>query len=164
MDDEGETALHNAAKRLGFKTVQLLLARDDLEVNATDYNGESALISAIKAFCFRGAPYLGVVELFLSREDVHLNMRDMDGCTPLYHAVRSGRPDVVQLLSTREDLKISIKDGEGERLVSLAEDEWDKAEGKDAMDDYDRIIDLLRSYIQRKLQLYAHLAYLDLAF
>ena len=164
MDDEGETALHNAAKRLGFKTVQLLLARDDLEVNATDYNGESALISAIKAFCFRGAPYLGVVELFLSREDVHLNMRDMDGCTPLYHAVRSGRPDVVQLLLTREDLKISIKDGEGERLVSLAEDEWDKAEGKDAMDDYDRIIDLLRSYIQRKLQLYAHLAYLDLAF
>ena len=161
-DECGSTALHLTAEFREIEAVQLLLARDDLEVNATDDDGESALFRVLKNAY--DTPILDVAELFLARGDVHLNMRDMDGCTPLYHAVRSGRPDVVQLLLTREDLKISIKDGEGESLVSLAEHKWDKAEGKNAMDAYDRIIDLLRSYIQRKLQLYAHLAYLDLAF
>ena len=124
-DNQGSTALHVAAAYSKFEAVQLLLARDDLEVNATDKNGKSALFCAVKNF--HCTLELEMAELFLARGDVDLNIRDMDGYTPLYHAVRSGLPDVVQLLLTREDLEISIEDGEGERLVSLAEDERDKA-------------------------------------
>ena len=146
-DNEGSTALHVAVLYRAFEAVQLLLTRDDLEVNATDDNGESALFGAVRDTY--DTPNLGMAELLLARGDVNLKIRNKYGETPLYYAVRHGKLYAVQLFLTREDLEIGTKDGEGEILVSLAEDERDKAESKD-VDAYDRIIGLLRSYIQQK--------------
>ena len=145
-DKWGLTALHIAAERGTTEAIQLLLARDDLEANATNDRGESALFGAV-----RNAPHT-VAERFLARGGVDVNIRDLKGYTPLYHAIRSRQrdaPDVVQLLLTHKDLKISVEDGEGERLVSLAEDERDEAnEGRKS--NANAIINLLRSYLQQR--------------
>ena len=152
-DYKGSTALHVAVGQWelqwDFKAVQLLLARDDLEVNATDDRGESALFGAVR----NATPCLDVAELFLARGDVDVNIRDSRGYTPLYHAIRSRQPDapdMVQLLLTREDLKISVEDGEEERLVSFAEYGRDRAKNEARKSNANAIINLLRSYFQQR--------------
>ena len=150
-DKEGRTALHVAVEQLDlqweFKALQHLLARDDLEVNATDDQGESALFGAVRnAF---DTPVPDAAELLLARGDVNLNIRNKYGQTPLYAAVRYRNLYAVQLLLTREDLEISVEDGEGEGLVPLAEDERDKAnEGRKP--NVSAIISLVRSYSQQR--------------
>ena len=140
-DNWGQTVLHIAAECQDFKAVQLLLAHENLDVNATADNGATALFGAVS-----NTP---LTELFLARGDVNLNIRDMYGHAPLYHAVVYRQPDVVQLLLTRQDLEISIEDGEGEILVSTAENLRDMEEGKE-FDACNTIISLLRSYFQQR--------------
>ena len=176
MNNRGETALHIAAREPWTENMRLLLAHSDIQVNAMDNRGATALHIASSQDWAKGtrlslahkdiqvnvrsdfgftalhvaAEYGTPIELFLARGDVDLNIRDKYGRAPLYHAVRSGQPDVVQLFLTREDLEINIEDGEGGRLVSLAEDGRDKAEEGTKSDAYNAIINLLRSYIQQK--------------
>ena len=145
-DNWGRTALHIAAERGNTEAMQLLLARDELEANATNDRRESALFGAV-----RNPPHT-VAERFLARGDVDVNIRDSQDYTPLYHAIRSRQrdaPDVVQLLLTHKDLKISVEDGEGERLLSLAEDEQDKANER-RKPNANAIINLLCSYFQHR--------------
>ena len=180
-DNKGQTALHLAAKRENAEAMRLLLAQEDTQVNIRDNKGSTALHVAVKRWELwwelelLNAPKIDVAELFLARGDVDVNLRDMDGYSPLYHAVHSGEPDVVQLLLTREDLEISVEDGEVGRLVSVAEDLQDlEREGKRSglkmvgdkgrlvslprdterekkmVDAYNAIIILLRSYVQQR--------------
>ena len=141
-DNRGSTALHVAVKsKWELEVLQLLLAREDLEVNATNDRGESALFGAV-----RNAPYtssLNVAELFLARGDV-------DGYSPLYHAICSGQPDVAHLLLKREDLEISVEDGEVGRLISVAENLRDEEWEDERVDPYNAIIILLRSYSEQR--------------
>ena len=137
----------NRVKSQDFDAMQLLLAQNNLDVNATDIRRQTALFGAVSNDDDK--PTLRVVQFFLARRDVDVNIRDIDDYAPLYHAVCSGQPDVVQLLLTRQDLEISIEDGEEGILFSLAEDKRDKTE-EEEFDAYDRIIGLLRSYIQKK--------------
>ena len=149
-DWKGQTALYIAAKLRNTKAMQLLLAREDIQVNIRDSTGSTALHVAIKPNILLTPAKLDVVELFLARGDVDVNIRDMDGYSPFYHAVHSGQPDVMHLLLTREDLEISVEDGEVGRLVSVAENVRDKeCEGK-RIDAYNATIILLRSYFQQK--------------
>ena len=155
-DKEGRTALHNAAEKHWTQGMRLLLSQEDIQVNIRDYQGSTALHVAIERWELQwelellDAPKIDVAELFLARGDVDVNTRDMDGYSPLYHAVHSGEPNVVRLLLTREDLEISLEDGELGRLVSVAENLRDKlCEGK-RIDAYNAIIILLHSYFQQK--------------
>ena len=143
-----QPALQIAAEQGNIEALQLLLAREDLDVNATDDHGESALFAAVRNDS--GTPNLDMAELFLARGDVDMNIRDIDGYSPLYYAVHSGQPDVVQLLLTHEDLKISGENGGVGRLVSVAENLLaTECEGK-RIDAYNAIIILLRSYFQQR--------------
>lgn len=145
-DNKGSTALHAAVELWEGKALQLFLARDDLEVNATDDRGESALFGAVRN------TYVAA-ELFLVRGDVDVNIRNKYGQTPLHIALSFAHLKVVRLLLKREDLEISVEDGEGERLVSLAEElgeeERDEAnEGRKS--NANAIINLLRSCFQQR--------------
>ena len=144
MNHWNETALHIAAESRQEEKMQLLLAREDIQVNARNDTGETALhLAAIKRAFWAVLP-------LLARGDVDVNIRNMDGYTPLYHAVRSGEPRVLKLILTCKDLEINIEDGEGGRLISLAEDERDKAKKGMKFDAYNAIILLLRSYLQQR--------------
>ena len=148
-DNRGSTALHVAVKsKWELEALQLLLARDDLEVNATNDRGESALFDAVRNAPDTYSP--NMAHLFLARGDVDVNIRDVDGYSPLYHAVRFRQPHVVQLLLTREDLEISVEDGEVGSLISVAEDLRDKQIEDKRIDLYNAIIILLRSYSEQR--------------
>ena len=90
-----------------------------------------------------------MAELFLARGDVDVNIRNKYGHTPLHVAVLSGYLYAVQLLLTREDLQISVEDVEGERLVSLAEDERDQA-SKGRKPNANAIVNVMRSYFKQR--------------
>ena len=158
-DNEGRTALYSAAGPSWIEGVRLLLARKDIQVNVRDNNGSTALHIAIvnlKYDALFGAkrnasdtPNIDVARLFLARGDVDVNIRDVHGCSLLllHHAVCSGQPDLVQLLLTREDLEISVEDGEVGRLISVAAEELRDEEWEDKRV---AIIILLRSFSEQR--------------
>lgn len=159
-DDDGWTALHSAAGQGWIEGMRLLLAREDIQVNIRDNKGSTALHMAIVKLEIEALfgvkrnasdiPNVHVAELFLARGDVDVNIRDMGGYSALCCAIHSGLADVVQLLLMREDLEVNVEDGEGERLVSLAENVRDReCEGK-RIDAYNATVISLRSYVQQR--------------
>ncbi|KAJ2934213.1 hypothetical protein H1R20_g2892, partial [Candolleomyces eurysporus] len=97
-------ALMQACSKGHEALVRKLLARDDLDVNAVDAKGWSALSMAAHF------GHEQIVELLLSRPDVNMNA----GCpTPLMHACHQGRTGIVKLLLTSggDELDINLRAG-----------------------------------------------------
>ena len=153
-DNNGRTALHSAALREWGGGMQPLLAHGDIQINKGDNQGDTALhLHVVERNLRLGMRLLlarDELELLLARGDVDLNIRNKSGVTPLYYAVRYGQLYAVQLFLAREDLEVSIEDGEGGRLVSLAENMRDKENEGEKSDAYNAIIILLRSYFQQR--------------
>jgi ankyrin repeat protein len=71
--------------------VRILLARDEVEVNAKDKHGATPLSLAAR----NGRD--GAVRLLLARGDIDVNIKDGWGATPLSLGAKRGRRAVVRL-------------------------------------------------------------------
>ena len=124
------------------EVVKLLLARDDIDVNKADNDGQTPLYAAcrngnvkvINALLTRkeiqinqakdnGATPLiiscwndrvKIVNLLLARKEIHINQAMNDGATPLYMACRNDSVKVVNSLLTRKDIDINQAKNNGE--------------------------------------------------
>ena len=78
---DGWTPLKIAAKK-GNEGV--LLSREDIDVNAPDHKGDTALLAAVKG------GHEQIVEILLKRKDLNPNISDKRGVSPLLRATIKG--------------------------------------------------------------------------
>ena len=109
--------------------MKLLLARDEIDINATEawlikrgakvpytVNGWTALMYCTPVECIEGA------ELLLERNEIDVNVRDRLGRTALILAAEEGNEGLVRLLLAREDVMIGIADKNGQTAAMMAEE------------------------------------------
>jgi ankyrin repeat protein len=117
--------LSNVVLRLGQHIekelfMALLLARDDIEVNSKDGNGETLLQIAVKTGNVK------LIRILVARDDLDINPKDKNGETPLQIAVTDRdtgeaiRKEVLRLLLTRDDIDVNSKDKNGKSPLRLA--------------------------------------------
>jgi ankyrin repeat protein len=116
----GRTALiwacQNGHGGVALGVVKLLLAREDVEVNAKDNGGNTALMWA----CQYGQE--GVVKLLLGREEVEVNAKDGGGRTALIWACQHSLEGPVKLLLAREEVEVNAKDDGGKTALMWTSD------------------------------------------
>jgi ankyrin repeat protein len=117
--EDGLASLSNVALSIARKAenvslVELLVKRDDIDVNRMDHYNETVLSWATK----RG--YETVVKLLIDRSDVKMNAGDKDGETVISLAVARGNVAIVKLLITRTDLDMNQKDKYGRTALLVA--------------------------------------------
>lgn len=98
------TILICAAAENRIAIAELLLLRHELEVNAADELGNTALHIAAERGNVR------IVELLLQRRDIGINLRNRLGWTPLAKAAFHGHADVVARLLGRPELELNSVD------------------------------------------------------
>ena len=97
------TALFCAARNRRKGVMKLLLGTEDVDVNAKDEEGNTALQEATR----RG--YCDVVEVMLTSEKVDVNAKDDDGNTALHEAASRGYSDIVEVMLTSETIDVNTK-------------------------------------------------------
>jgi ankyrin repeat protein len=108
------TGLHLAAERGHEAVVKLLLARSDINVNASDVRGETPLLYAAE----RG--HKAVVKLLLAQSDINVNASDNLGRTPLMNAAKGGHEAAVKLLLAQSNINVNASDANGWRPLFFA--------------------------------------------
>ena len=112
---DGTTALYFASQKGHVEVVQLLLARQDVEVNENTHDGATALYIASQ----KG--HIEVVRLLLARQDVDVNStHKYCGFTALIIAAQYGHADVLQLLLARQDVEVNKDDVRGRTALYFA--------------------------------------------
>ena len=86
------TPLMQAVKNSDSKATYLLLKCPNVDVNATDIQGETALHDAA------AAGHVKCLELLLSHPDIQINLSNNSGHTPLSMAEILGKPQCVRIL------------------------------------------------------------------
>ncbi|KAF3403072.1 Serine/threonine-protein phosphatase 6 regulatory ankyrin repeat subunit C [Talaromyces pinophilus] len=112
-DGLGRTALSLAAARGHVAVVQLLLSRDDVDVNSVDHWGRTPLSWA------SAAGQDAVVGLLISHKNIKVNLSDDQGRTPLFWAVVNEHEGVMLEL-LRENADITTTDGSGATALHVA--------------------------------------------
>jgi ankyrin repeat protein len=106
--DHGITSLRSplsyAAENGPSETVQLFLARGDVDVNSRDERLQSPLWYVAKN------RHLEIMQLFLARVDVNVNAKDKDGQSPLSYAAENGDSEVMQLFLGQGNVDVDSKD------------------------------------------------------
>lgn len=97
-------ALRAAAVRGDVNAVQTLLATTDIDINATDGYGRTALILAT----YQGS--ITIVEALLARADLAINIKDGCGRTTLILAAYMGCAIIVSALLTKTDIDVNATD------------------------------------------------------
>ena len=84
-------ALIHAAYQGRSQLMEFLLARDDVNVNATDSTGSTALHHCLQSGCWiSDSGAREVLRLLLSHQGIDVHARDNDGRTPAYYARQRG--------------------------------------------------------------------------
>ena len=96
-----------------LEVMELLLARDDIEVNS-NWNGRSPLSYATEE------GNLDVMKLLLARDDINVNWKDGYGRSPLSYAAEKGNLEVMKLLLARDDIDVNSKDNMGQLPLTYA--------------------------------------------
>lgn len=113
-DNNGRTPLHIAALRGCSASVIRLCADTRVDLNATDYRGQTPLTYATQGS-------LVVTMLLIECPNVELNARDADGYTPLHLAILGDRQWAVKALCAKPDrLDFGIVDSYGRSPWELA--------------------------------------------
>ena len=136
QDNDGKTALMEAAWRGNSKIVKLLLATNKVDVNQQDNNGETALMGASGSCYFpevviilleSGVVRLSeVVKLLLATNKVDINQQDNNGKTALMEAVNCGYSKIVKLLLATKKVDINQQDYNGKTTLMKAAAGWEK--------------------------------------
>ena len=113
-DKRGLTSLSIAAEKGHAILVELLLGRDDVDVNHKDSKGDTPLSAAA------GNGHEVVMQLLLTREDVDRNSVNCYGDTPLSNAARSGKTEIVRTLLMKEDVDVNHKNLKGNTPLFIA--------------------------------------------
>lgn len=115
MNYDNQTPLLQAARQGYQDVVKLLLAKNGVNINATDNHGRTALSWAAE---YR---HLEVVKVLLENLDVELNLKDTEhGLSPLAWSVREGRWKVVELLLDKPGVDLNTADYHGRTPLSWA--------------------------------------------
>ena len=109
--DELPSHYRMAAKEGYDKVVELLLHREDIEVNAADENKRTPLYNAAEM------GHHEVVGLLLKREEIKVNQAQFQYFTPLHKAAQEGKTRVVELLLTRKDIEVDAFGEDGETTL-----------------------------------------------
>lgn len=113
QDDNGNTALIEAAYKEHESIVKFLLSQPSLHVNAQNKAGETALITAM--------PNENIVKLLLKVINIDINIQAIDGESGLIFACREGYEKIVKLLLELPQLKLNLKNKHGNTaLISAA--------------------------------------------
>ena len=114
-DDDSRTLLSLAAGNGQEAVVQLLVERDDVNVNSEDKTGRTPLSWAAEN------GHDAVVRLLVERDDVEADLNDREKRTPLLWAARRGRDGVVKILLERGNVDVGVEDYNGWTPLFLAE-------------------------------------------
>ena len=95
--------------------VQLLLAKDGIDINAKDTRYHQTPLSWAAR---RG--HEAVVQLLLAKDSIDVNAKDRSGRTPLSWAAGSGHEAVVQLLLAKNSIDFNANDSSGRAPLSWA--------------------------------------------
>ncbi|KAK3346481.1 ankyrin repeat-containing domain protein [Lasiosphaeria hispida] len=94
--------------------VQLLLTRNEIDVNAENAIGQTALILAAQN------KHRGIARLLLGRPDIKPNVKDSNGYTALFWSSVRGWTDIVQLLLARQDIDADVRRDDGSSPLTEA--------------------------------------------
>ncbi|KAJ4245978.1 hypothetical protein NW762_013722 [Fusarium torreyae] len=102
------------ARQSNCATLRLMLNLYGLNINASDQNGDTLLISAIKG------RWYSKFEAILNSNKVDVNARDKDGNTALHHIVyAAGAGGMVDTLLSREDVDVNARNQKGRTPIAL---------------------------------------------
>jgi ankyrin repeat protein len=99
----GQTALMLAAMRGYTTVVSSLLKHQELDLNAKDEKGKTALSLAVR----QGARAIGVVEILVAKPGIDPNLADEDGNTPLIYAAENRNVRAVELLCNLGNIDVN---------------------------------------------------------
>jgi hypothetical protein len=106
-DSTGQTPLSLATTQGHSEVVQLLLTRDDIDVNSEDQYGNSPLFYAANS------GHLEVTKHLLARDDIDVNSKDEEGNSLLFIVAAKKHLEVMKLLLARDDIEVNSKDKYG---------------------------------------------------
>jgi ankyrin repeat protein len=113
-DSNGRTPLSWAARNGHGTVVEMLAARDDVDVDSKDRWGQTPLSLAAEN------GHEAVVEVLAARDDVNTDLKGDNGQSPLSWAARMGHETVVELLAARDDVDVDLKDNNDRTPLSWA--------------------------------------------
>ena len=115
LDDNLYIPLHTAVEFNQLKSVDMLLAAQGVNVNATDNRQRTPLhIAASKG-------YTEIISAILAAHGVNINARDQAGMTPLHLAVRHGHAAAVTLLlQAVPDVNVNATDNRQQTPLHIA--------------------------------------------
>lgn len=113
-DKSGDTPLSRAAANGHNVVVDMLMNRDDVDVNSKNKRCRTPLSMASK--CGHEA----MVMMLLNRPDVDVNTKDEDGGTPLSLAVERGNEAIVEILLNRDDVDVNSRDKNSDTPLFIA--------------------------------------------
>lgn len=129
----GETALHNVARKEKQKEVIEYLLSKGLDINKEDNEGNTPFLNAAS-----GNPEANVIEM-LSSKVKDINHKNKKGVTALALALKSNSPEIVRLL-LEKGADSKVLDNNGDNLIVYLMDSYNPRK----RDDFETKIKILR--------------------
>ncbi len=107
----GKTLLIYAVEFNKINLIKLLLSRNDINVNAKNNEGDTAL-----HFATRGC-FTEIMKLLLAKPDLDVNAKDNEGRVALHYAAMLGQQDSVKLLLNNKGIDINAQDKHGRTVL-----------------------------------------------
>lgn len=114
------TALHAACHDVIIKTVRLLFEQDDIDVNKTDINEKTPLITACGAYSNVVSELHDIIKMLLMHADTNVNAAMRDGCTALHVACQSRDEKIAHLLLKHKRIDVDKADNDGNTPLMMA--------------------------------------------
>ena len=113
-DQRSRTPLFIAAESGHTGVVEMLIGREDVDINSKDEMGDTPLSLAVKR------SNEAMIIILLNRSDVNVNSKDKMGDTPLSIAVGCGNEAIVKILLNRDDVDVNSRNMESDTPLSIA--------------------------------------------
>lgn len=118
VDNTGDSALHLAVGQDVAELVEILLSREDIQINIKNLYGLTPLARAMVM------NKKSLVCLLLQQKGIQVNFVDIRCYTPLHHAVLLRNLELVELLLENEKTNLSITNRPFNKdVVALSEEE-----------------------------------------
>jgi len=108
------SSLHVAAQLNSTELCDLLLSRDNIDINIKNSCGYTPLHDA----AYKNN--INIVKILLGRSDITINIRNKFGCTALHTSIEKGYIPIANLLLEREEIDVTGKSDDGRTLLHSA--------------------------------------------